>query len=171
MTKPVKPRAMTPKALEGSAEAKRLAAVILEVLAGAKDTADGSQALGVSLARYYVLETRALQGILAALEPRPRGKRVSAAAELDHLRRDKARLEREVTRLQALLRASQRAIGLVPPKASAGSKLGRTGRRKRRGTARALRAVSALRGRETLAASPAGKAESRPETKAPPAGA
>ncbi|HUC76144.1 MAG TPA: hypothetical protein VMS04_12665 [Vicinamibacterales bacterium] len=171
MKKPTSARPTGPKALDGSADAKKQAAVILEVLAGAKTTTEGSQALGVSLPRYYVLETRALQGILLALEPRPRGKRVSQAAELDHVKQDKTRLEREVTRLQALLRASQRSIGIVEPKPNPGRKIGRTGRRTRRGTARALRAVSALRTGETPTTHPAETTESRPETKAPPAGA
>ena len=57
-----------------SAQAKRLAAAILEVLAGARTPAQAAQGLELSLPRYYVLETRALQGMLVACEPRSVGR-------------------------------------------------------------------------------------------------
>jgi len=76
-----------PKTLEGSAEAKKIAAVILEVLAGLRATPDACNALEISVNRYYVLETRALQGLISALEPlrgaverRPRTGSVSSNA-------------------------------------------------------------------------------------------
>src|SRR5262249_41138761 len=68
--------------LEGSAEAKRLAAAILEALAGVRGPAEVAQALGISLARYYQVETRALGGLLAACEPRRRGGRHRPVNEL-----------------------------------------------------------------------------------------
>ncbi len=52
-------------------EAQRLAATILEVLAGLRSPPEASQALAVSLPRYYQLEARALEGLVAALAPRP----------------------------------------------------------------------------------------------------
>ncbi len=158
-----------PATLTGSAESKRSAAMILEVLSGTKTTIDASQTLGVTLARYYQLEARALQGVLTALEPKRRGKQMDPGHELDRLRRDSERLQREVTRLQALLRASQRAIGIVTPARPEKSKLG--GKRKRRPTARALRAVTALRTGQADTTSPAGRTEPKPEARGPAAGA
>jgi len=155
--------------LTGSTESKRMAAVVLEVLSGTKTTIDASRALGVTLARYYQLEARALQGVLTALEPKKRGKRTDPGHEVDRLRRDSERLQREVTRLQALLRASQRAIGIVTPPRPEKSRLG--GKRRRRPTARALRAVTALRTGQDEATSPAGRTEPKPEARGPVVGA
>lgn len=101
-----------PKAVEGSREALRAATTILETLAGLRSTQEASEILEVAQPRYYVLETRALQGMVEALEARPRGRRPDPNLELDRLRGEVARLEREVLRYQALHRASQRALGL-----------------------------------------------------------
>lgn len=129
----------------GSSEAKRLAAAILEGLAGVRGPQEASEALGISMTRYYHLETRALQGLVAALEPRPRGRKRSPQAEIAVLERDKARLERELTRAQALVRTAQRTIGLAPPRRE--GKLGADGkprRRMRRAMVRAQKVVEAL---------------------------
>ena len=101
-----------PKALVGSPHAKKLAAVILEVLSGLRGTQEGSEVLGVSLSRYYALETRALQGFLKGLEPRPKGRRLYPEDAEAKLKSEKQRLERDVVRLSALLRAAQRSLGL-----------------------------------------------------------
>jgi|SRR5262245_16655460 len=125
-----------------SPEAKRLAAVVLEVLGGARTPSAAAVELGVSLPRYYVLEARALEGLLHALEPRPRGPRRSAEREVARLQQDLKRAEREQARGEALLRAQRRALGLRPPevvKKEPGK------RRKRRPSARALRAAAVLR--------------------------
>jgi hypothetical protein len=138
-----------PKTLTGSKEAKRQAAVVLEVLSGLRGPTEGSQAMGVSLSRYYQLETRALQGLITALEPRPKGRQRTAEQERDVLERDKRRLERDVARLQALLRAAERSVGIPPsPKPAKGSKLrGKSqGKRVRRTTVvRARKAIEVLR--------------------------
>jgi hypothetical protein len=131
-----------------SAEAKRLAAAILEVLAGMRTPAGAAQVLKLSLPRYYQLEVRALHGMLAACEPRPLGRVKTSASALAALQRECEQWRRECTRQQALVRATQRAIGLAAPPAKAdGSK-----RRKRRPTRRALKVVDSLRdGAETMA--------------------
>jgi hypothetical protein len=49
-----------------SAQARKQAAAILEVLAGERTPMQAAEALAVSLPRYYVLETQAVQGILLA---------------------------------------------------------------------------------------------------------
>jgi hypothetical protein len=125
-----------PKALTGSRDALRAAATILETLGGLRSTQEASEIPGVALARYYVLETRALQGMVEALEPRPRGRRPDPGLELERLRSEVSRLERDVLRYQALNRASQRALGLpreeVEPVASKSKKKATRTRRVRR---------------------------------------
>src|SRR4051794_11117365 len=73
---------------EASSEARRLAAAILEVLAGVRGPTEMSQVLGISLARYYQLERRALAGLLAACEPRRRGRGQRSSNELAALRQE-----------------------------------------------------------------------------------
>jgi hypothetical protein len=131
----------------GSAESKRLAAAILEVLAGVRTPTDAARALGTSVPRYYQLEQRALEGLLGACERRPQGRRLNETQQIGRLEREVARLEKECHRHQALARAAQRTIGLsasqpATTKTSGGG--GKRGRR-RRPTVRALRAAVALR--------------------------
>lgn len=160
-----------PKALTGSPEAKRLAAGILEVLSGIRDTGEAAKTMGISPMRYYLLETRALQGLIAALEPRKRGKVRSVANELEAVKGENQRLQREVTRLQALVRAAQRSMGMAPQpdKPDERKEKGkRKGRRRRRGTVRAMRAAAALRAGGEDSKLPAGRAEAKPEAAVPP---
>jgi len=70
-----------------SATARRQASAILEVLAGMRTPTQAAEALGVSLPRYYVLETRAVQGILLACEPRSIGRQATPESALASLRR------------------------------------------------------------------------------------
>ena len=96
-------------------QAKQLAAAILEVLAGARTPTEAALALNLSVPRYYQLETQALRGLVHACEPRPQGRVRPEKTELEALRQENQRLQREVTRQQTLARAAQRAIGLSPP--------------------------------------------------------
>jgi len=144
-SKPRARRSRVPKLRSGDpgVEAKRTSSAILEVLAGQRTPLDAAEALGITLPRYYALEARALEGFLAALKPRARGRRRSAEREQEVLRLEVERLEREGARLRALLRAAERTLGLKPPeppKKEPGKK-----RRRRRPTARALKAVEAIR--------------------------
>jgi hypothetical protein len=127
-----------------SSQARRLAAAILEVLAGGRTPAQAAQALELSLPRYYVLEARALQGMLVACEPRSQGRTVSSESALAALRRECEQLRRECGRQQALVRAAQRTIGLAAPVTRAPERNGKK-RRQRRPTARALKAAARLR--------------------------
>ncbi len=131
---------------EASSEAKRLAAAILEVLAGLRGPGEAADMLGISLARYYQIENRALEGLLAGCEPRRRGRGQLAPNELVGLRRECDRLRRECARQQALVRAAQKTVGLTPPApvAPASEKAGRK-RRRRRPKARALKMAALLR--------------------------
>ena len=145
-TRPAQARAAGPRLPQASREAKRVAAAVLEVLAGSISPAAAAAALGTSVPRYYVLERRALEGFVAASEPRGGGRQPSTPREVDSLRKQIDRLQRECTRYQSLLRAAQRTIGLVPPAppSTKASSSGKT-KRKRRPTARALVAARALR--------------------------
>src|SRR5213594_2463237 len=88
-----------PRPLVGHEGAKRSAALILEVLTGLRTPSEASTALGVTTMRYYVLERRALEGMVQALAPRPKGKRRRPEDALQEAGREKVRLEREMGRL------------------------------------------------------------------------
>jgi hypothetical protein len=127
--------------LEASRDAKRLAAVILEVLGGERTPAQAAEALAVSLPRYYQLEARGLGGLVAACEPKPKGRQRTPKSESIALKKENDRLRRDLGRHQSLVRLAQRTIGLSPPArpAKAGS-----GKRRRRPVARALSAAARL---------------------------
>jgi hypothetical protein len=127
---------------EHSREAQRWAAVILEVLAGTRTPAQAAQALSVSVPRYYQLETRALRGLVASCETRPKGPRRNSDRELAALRGQHERLQRELQRQQTLLRLAQRSLGLPPPAPTAKPAAGK--KRRRRPVVRALRAAAHL---------------------------
>jgi hypothetical protein len=150
--------ALRPGTSEVGVEAKRLAAVILEVLAGVRTPTGAATALGIRLPRYYLWEERAVQGLVAACEPRPRGRTVSPDRQLASLERDLAVARRELARHQALARTAQRALGLpAPAEAHPSGAAGGKGKgksrdapsgarpRRRQPTVRALRAARLLR--------------------------
>lgn len=129
---------------DASRTARQLAAAILEVLAGARTPLEAATALQVSLPRYYQVENRALKGLLAACEAKPKGRTRSPERELEALRQLNERLQREVQRQQALVRATQRTMGLAPPPATTpAAKLGKKARKRR--VARALSVATRLR--------------------------
>jgi hypothetical protein len=137
--------------LEGSVEAKRAAAVILEGLSGLRSPAEASRTLGVSPPRYYALELRGLQGLIAAMEPRRRGRHRGPEQGLAEALRERDRLRRELSRAQALLRTAQRAMG-IPSEAdhrkARRKEPGEKSRRRRRPVVRAKKAVKVLRAAE-----------------------
>jgi hypothetical protein len=124
------------------AQAKQLAAAILEVLAGVRTPTEAATALNVSVPRYYQLETQALRGLLEACEPKPKGRVRTVKTELETLRKENQHLQRELTRHQALARAAHRTIGLSP----AAPQVNKTGKKPRkRRVARALSVAERLR--------------------------
>lgn len=135
-----------------SAEARQRAAAILEVFGGVRSTTSAAEALGCSLPRYYHLEGRALEGFLAACEPRKPGRSPSSAArELESLTKKCERLERDLARQQALVRAAHRTIGLIaPPQPKSKPKRGK----RKRPVTRALVAAGLLRAEPAPPASP-----------------
>jgi hypothetical protein len=143
-----RPRASGPPVPPGAAspQARRLAAVVLEVLAGLRGPAEAAQAAGVSVPRYYAAEARALQGLLRGCEPAGRGRQPDGGAELRKLRQECQRLQRQCDRQQALLRLQQRALGLGAPQAKArGADSNKGGKKRRRPRQRTLRLIGELR--------------------------
>ncbi len=130
---------------------RRRAAVVLEVLGGAKSPSEAAEALGIALPSYYLLEARALEGLVDACAPRARGR--GAAGEVQGssaLKRDNERLRQELARSQALHRAVQKATGVPVKEVDKGG-----ARRRRRPHARALRAARSLNaGKDSLPTSP-----------------
>jgi hypothetical protein len=132
-------------------EAKRLAAVVLDVLAGSRTPPQAAEALGLSLPRYYQIEARALGGLVEACESRPRGRRPDVEAELAAANKELERVKRELARCQSLVRLTQRTVGVAPPSPA------KPGKRKRRPLVRALRRAEQLREEAGAAAEPVGE--------------
>jgi hypothetical protein len=101
--------------LRGSKRARQIAVAVLETLSGELGTTEAAAKLGISLSRYYQLETRALKGLLEAVEPKAKGPQKTPEREIRALQAEKRVLEKELRRHQALLRAAHRSVGL--PKA------------------------------------------------------
>ena len=132
----------SPKAVRGSDAARRMAALLLEVWSGVRTAQSASDAMAVAPMRFYQLEARALQLMVSAMEPRQRGRQVSAESELHKLKQERMRLQRELERYQSLYRTAQRSLGIVMAKPPAkgdpvvpGGKRKRGPRRKARGQA------------------------------------
>jgi hypothetical protein len=126
-----------------TAEARRQATAILEVLAGARTPTDAAKDLSLSLPAYYKLEGRAVKGLILACRPAGRGPRPSPELEAARLRRQCQRLTQDLQRYQALARTAQRAAGLPAPPSP--SKRDDKGRKRRKPAVRALKALAALR--------------------------
>ena len=141
-------------------EARKQAACVLEVLAGVRTPEQAATALSVALPTYYNLEIRALRGLIWACTPQPPGRTMGLTSKLRAAEVKSASLEKQLQRYQALLRNTQRNIGLLPPpqllRDSAKGK-----RKARKPAVRALRAIEAIRSAQ---ASP-------PESAAPTAAA
>jgi len=149
--KHAKPATNNGRATPEVTQAQRRAAVILEVLAGVRSAPEAAEVLKISSNHYYILERKALAGLVAACQPAPRrGPPVSAERELEKLRREVDRLRGECQRQAALVRATQRAVG-VPlssendskPKRRRGKAASKPKRRRRE--PRGVRAARALR--------------------------
>jgi hypothetical protein len=124
-----------------------MAVAILEVLAGLRTPAEAAQSLQISVPRYYVLETRALEGLVAACEPKPLGKQPTPETRIAALEKELQQARHECARQQALVRAAQRTVGLTLPATRPGKQKAEPAKkgRQRRPTVRALRAAKTLR--------------------------
>ncbi|MAQ17061.1 MAG: hypothetical protein CMN30_19990 [Sandaracinus sp.] len=144
-TKPRRPRSKGPRVDGGSKHARKIALLILEVLGGLRTPTDAANALGVSTPRYYSLEAQGLAGLVAACEPKPRGRQLTPEREVEKLQAKVDALEKECARRQALLRLSQRTLGVSASTASKPRPKAKPGkRRKKRPTVRALKAAKQI---------------------------
>jgi hypothetical protein len=116
-------------------------------LAGVRTPAEAAQQLAMSLTRYDIVEGRALHGLVAACEPRSHGRVRTPASDLARLQCQCEQLQRQCARQQALLRVTERTIGLSPAAPAAKPGGARPKKRRRKPTARALKAAQVLRDR------------------------
>lgn len=151
-SQPVVKSTSPPAATPG--EAQRLAATILEVLAGIHSPPEAARALSISLPRYYQLEARAIEGLVAALAPRPQGKQPSLENRVKTLEKQLDAARRQCARQEALVRVTQRSLGLVvaiSPKSHTPER-DPAGRKQRRPAVRALKAARTLQAQAAVAA-------------------
>ncbi len=133
-----------------TSDAQRRAAVILEVLAGVRTAQEAAGVLNISSNHYYILERKALAGLVAACEPAAhRGPAPDAELRLKKLEQELARCRQECQRQAALVRATQRAVGVpvTPTAEDTQGKRKRNGKpasRRRRRQPRAARAAQSL---------------------------
>jgi outer membrane murein-binding lipoprotein Lpp len=131
-----------PNVKGGSEDARRVAALVLEVLAGMIRPSDAARLLKVSLPRYYQVELRALEGLVKACEPAPKGPKQDIQKEVQKLERKVSRLENDCVRFQSLARAAGRTVGLP---ATREDKKADKGKVKRKPTIRALKVAKGLK--------------------------
>lgn len=143
--------------VRGSDEARHKAYLIIEALSGLRSPSEASALIGVTINRYYQLETRGLQGLVEALEARPAGRQPSPEAEAKRLERERERLERELRRAHALVRVAQRAVGL-PAQATRDPPKGDGKKVRRRPRNRTARTLARLRPPTQPSTDPAGPA-------------
>lgn len=139
------PNAPPPAHQCASKEARRIAAAILEVLAGMRTPPDAAQALGVTVPRYYVLEQRGLAALVSSCERRTQGPQHTPERELARLGKEIERLQRAGARQQALVRWAQRTVGLAAPPTDSAKAADKKGKRKpKKPVVRALKAAARL---------------------------
>lgn len=140
--------------------AAQRAAAILDVLAGQRTTTEAASALEISVNHYYLLERRALEGLMTACEPQPKGPPgPTLENQLQKLEQQLGQCRRECLRQAALVRATQRAVGLPAAEGKtkpARKKNSEPARKKRKPTVRALKAAERLRENSSGSKSPVG---------------
>ena len=142
MRRPPRAQPAGPKSVRGSDAARQKAALLIEAWSGVRSTQSASDAMGVALTRFYQLEARALQLLVSAMEPRPRGRQVTAEGRVQKLEAELKRLQRDVERYQSLYRTAQRTLGLAVAKAPEPEKNAAPGGKRRRGPRKKARGQS-----------------------------
>ena len=152
-----------------SLEARRKAAVVLEILSGSLNVRQGAEALDMSEVAYYHLEGRALRGLVSACEPVGRGPGPDHEKQLLEKEKECIRLRQDILRYQALARAAQKAVGagVVRTVDKGAGKPGSGKRKPRRPMARGLRAAMLLRELEGSELQETGTAGAEPGHGAP----
>jgi len=134
-----------PKVTAGSQEARQIASVILEVLAGVTTPADAAVALGMSMPKYYTLEVRSLNAMIESCEPKPKGRVQTPASKMEAMEKEMKGLKQSQARQQALLRAARRAMGLTPKVEKKPAPANGKRRRASKPSPRALKVVQLLK--------------------------
>jgi len=142
-----------PKVNGGTLESRRRAALVLEVLAGARSAAEAAEAVGVTLGAYFHVERRALEGLVKGCEPAPKGRQTGFhEKELAKLRDEIRRLEQESARYQALVRVVRGAAGMSIAQVS--KKPGKAPARRKSKSRSAVRALKVARSLQKESALP-----------------
>ncbi len=104
-----------PPEVAASSQARRIAAVLLEVLAGLRATGSAAKELGITPMRFYQIEERAIGGLIAACEPRPSGLQPERrdALELASLREQVRKQAQELNQARSVLRTTRRQLGVA----------------------------------------------------------
>jgi len=149
-------------------ETNRRAAIVLEVLAGMRTPSEAASALGLSVNYYYVLERKALRGLLAACQTKPKGPPgPGLERQLAQTQKELTKCRQECLRQASLVRAAERAFGLPSthkpsrPNKSSSENGSPKPKRRRRPTVRAMRAAASLRKNSSLDNSPLEVEQSR----------
>jgi hypothetical protein len=135
-----------PRTVEPSERAQQVAVVVLNVLGGNQGPGDAARTLGISMAHYYLIEQRAIRGLLGACEPRlKRGPQPDHTQQVRRLEQQNQHLTQALLRQQAIVRSTHRGLGIRNPTPPL-PKVGKSGkqRRARRPTVRALRQADRL---------------------------
>lgn len=90
--------------------ARRRCLLILSVLSGEKPVSDAIAESGLSRNTYYQLEEKALDAMLAALGPKPPGRKADQSAEIAALEAKVTRLEDEKRRAERLLLLTRKVV-------------------------------------------------------------
>ena len=146
-------RTAGPHTLKGSPKARKSATLVLEALTGLRTTQEAADAMGIALARYYVLETRALAGFIQALEPRARGRQRTSEHDIRELKAELFALQRELRRYQALHRTAQRALGVPAEPARPAKKSKKKAAKRRRKQTRGERILRVMQSCEVASES------------------
>jgi hypothetical protein len=95
----------------------------------------------MSQMKYYLMESRALQGMVTAMEPRPKGRRAKKAEDvLEQAIRERDRLKRDVNRMTSLLRLVRKGACLGEPE----QQPMKNGRKRRKPACRAEKLMARL---------------------------
>jgi len=130
----------------GGRDARKTAALVLEVLSGELNPSEAAEILQVGLPCYYQIEKRAFEGLIQACEKDGRkGRQKSEAVRIRELEQELTMQQREVRRAQALLRAAQKVGGIATAVAEVRNRKPENGRKRRKPMARALKAARSLR--------------------------
>ena len=112
--------------------------------------------LGISAIRYYTLENRALQGMVKALEPRPKGRRMRSPEDaMRQVEKEREQYKREVGRLQTLLRMVRKSVHLQEPRLVRGVESKEKGKKVRKPLKRVEKLIERLKPAESAPAAEA----------------